>query len=698
MTDKTKTKTKPTDPGQQRQTPAFQIRAAVRPGSMNIENRTVDVVFSTGSRGLRWSWEVGEYLEELEISEQAVDLNRMNNGAPVLDTHQRYDLSTVIGVVERAWIDGADAVATVRFADDEASEIIYRKVNSGIIRNLSVGYFVNRYEITQAADNVLPIYRAVDWEPFEVSFVPVGFDAASTVRELQACTRAADYKGALRLTQFPTRQADPVDNLPAIEGTTMTEEEKRAAEEQARKDREAELKAASDRAVEAERNRVSGIRTVGERVGLEPKDIDAVVARGLDVAGSGEVILELLAERHAKQPRTVTGQVLRMGYEPDLAMRDAMTGMIRNRVRPGSVKVEETWRRYRGMNLVAMGAECIRAAGGDPQGMTPREIAMAAMNSSSSAMRAAGMHSTSDFPLILANSIGKVLLAAYAAAPQQFRDWTSRTTVPDFKEVALVSLGDLSPFQKVNEGGEYKYGTFGENGGRLKVEKWGEIVAITWEAIINDDLGAFDRIPTMLGRAAMRKESDIVWSLLLSNPDFTDGSTVFSPEHGNYTNPGTPINTESLALGREMMASQTSANGEALSIVPRFLIVGPKQSLAAYQYTSSNYTPNTPAGINDSRNPNLIVIVEGRITDYRWYLVADPADVNSIDYAYLEGEEGVFMETREGFEVDGLETKARLVFGATWVDYRGAYLNTGAPTPAALAAPGGGTQAAKAAK
>jgi len=196
----------------------------------------------------------------------------------------------------------------------------------------------------------------------------------------------------------------------------------------------------------------------------------------------------------------------------------------------------------------------------------------------------------------------------------------------------------------------------------------------------------------MLGRAAMRKESDIVWDLLLSNPEFTDGSTVFSPEHGNYVTPGTPINTETLAAGYEAMASQTSDSGESLSLVPKFLIVGPKQSLAAYQYTSSAYTPNKPGDVADPRNQNLTVIVEGRIKDYRWYLVADPADMNSIDYAYLEGEEGVFIETREGFEVDGLETKARLVFGASWVDYRGVYLNAGAATPAALGAP----QAAKA--
>jgi hypothetical protein len=67
-------------------------------------------------------------------------------------------------------------------------------------------------------------------------------------------------------------------------------------------------------------------------------------------------------------------------------------------------------------------------------------------------------------------------------------------------------------------------------------------------------------------------------------------------------------------------------------------------------------------------------------TAHRPGFVANPEAglIDTFEYAYLEGEPGVFTETREGFEVDGMEIKARLVFGAAWIDYRGAYKNPGA--------------------
>ena len=86
----------------------------------------------------------------------------------------------------------------------------------------------------------------------------------------------------------------------------------------------------------------------------------------------------------------------------------------------------------------------------------------------------------------------------------------------------------------------------------------------------------------------------------------------------------------------------------------------------------------TVDAINDVRNASLTVIVDARITGNQWYLYAAPGVVDTFEYAYLEGEQGVFTETREGFEVDGMEIKARLVFGAAWIDYRGTYKNPGA--------------------
>ena len=42
------------------------------------------------------------------------------------------------------------------------------------------------------------------------------------------------------------------------------------------------------------------------------------------------------------------------------------------------------------------------------------------------------------------------------------------------------------------------------------------------------------------------------------------------------------------------------------------------------------------------------------------------------------GGEGAYIETRNGFDVDGVEIKCRLDFGAKAIDWRGLYKNPGA--------------------
>lgn len=652
------------------------LRAAVRPGSVDIEQRTAELTWTTGAKGRRWSWDVGSYMEELEVSEKAVRLDRLNNGAPLLNAHASWELRDVIGVVEKAWIEGGEGRAMVRFSQREDADEVFRDVKDGILRNISVGYAVHRYEVTEEDDDKLPVYRATDWEPLELSLVPIGFDDGAKVR---AAGKPDEYQGQRFTTDFIMREAEKPADQPAAVAIQrgepeMDEAEKLAAEQQ----RQADIKKAADAAVEAERKRGETIRSMARKVGLGEDVADDMVARNVSVEAASAEMINKLAERSQAQPDTRTGVRTQFDNTNQLALRTGLELALGHRISPSAVKLEGDNRQYRGMNLLAMAAECIRAAGGEVRGLMPREIAQAAMNCNASAVRAAGMHSTSDFPVILANTVSKALLAAYALAPQTFRPFTRQRTVSDFKPISLVTLGDATPFQKVNEGGEYKYGTLGEQGVTLQVLKYGEIIAITWEAIVNDDLGAFTRIPAALGVAAMQKESDIIWNLILTNPNFIDGQPIFSAAHNNLAGAGSAISVASLAAGRAAMRNQKSLGGNYLSVAPQYLIVGPAKELEAYQFTSSNYVPAKNGDINPSQNTQLEVIVEPRITDNSWYLSAAPGLIDTIEYAYLEGEQGVFTETREGFEVDGLEVKARLVFGAQWVDYRGVYKNPGA--------------------
>lgn len=80
------------------------------------------------------------------------------------------------------------------------------------------------------------------------------------------------------------------------------------------------------------------------------------------------------------------------------------------------------------------------------------------------------------------------------------------------------------------------------------------------------------------------------------------------------------------------------------------------------------------AGKTADANPfaNLTLVVDPRLTPgTRWYAAADPALIDGLEYAYLEGAPGPQVETKTGFEVDGVQMKVRLDFGCGWIDHRG---------------------------
>lgn len=365
---------------------------------------------------------------------------------------------------------------------------------------------------------------------------------------------------------------------------------------------------------------------------------------------------------------------------PDKKIIEVSRGMeaaILHRAAPGKHKLPETAREFRGLSLLDMARHSIEMAGGSTRGMDRDAIARMALNVTGfSQQRAVGMHSTSDFPLILGNTINRSLRAAYEAIEQTWMPLGRQANFPDFRERTSVALGEASRLEKVLEGGEYKYGTIPEEGTKIKATKFGKIIALTWEAIVNDDLSAFDKIPTALANSARETESDLIWNLFLVDRKYSDGVNIFNAAHGNIAASAGQLNVTTLQAARTAMRTQKGVDKKTfVRVNPRYLVVGPLNEMAAYQLTSTNYVPVTTGTINPSYNQNLIVIVEPRITDYRWFLVGE--NVDTFEWGYLDGEGGLTTDTREGFEVDGVEVKARLVFGADWVDYRGAYSNAG---------------------
>jgi hypothetical protein len=234
---------------------------------------------------------------------------------------------------------------------------------------------------------------------------------------------------------------------------------------------------------------------------------------------------------------------------------------------------------------------------------------------------------------------------------------------------------------KVNEGGEYKRGPLGEGKESYRVETYGKIISISRQVLVNDDLNAFTRIPQLFGVAAANLESDVVWGIINSNPNMGDGVTLFHANHKNLAAAGAVISVASLGVARKTMAVQTGIDGlTTLNVRPAFILVPAALEVTAEQLLAVNMIPAKSTDVVPQSLRTLTVIAEPRLdatSSTAWFLSANPGQIDTIEYAYLDGQNGVYIETRVGFDVDGVEIKARLDFGAKAIDWRGMYKNPG---------------------
>jgi hypothetical protein len=198
--------------------------------------------------------------------------------------------------------------------------------------------------------------------------------------------------------------------------------------------------------------------------------------------------------------------------------------------------------------------------------------------------------------------------------------------------------------------------------------------------MVNDDLGALTRIPQLFGNSAATMEGDVVYiNTLLANPPMSDGQPLFSAAHGNVGTPSA-ITITSMTEARKLLRVQTSPDGQYLNLTPMFLLCGPAKEVEALQLTAAVVVPTTLGTAIPVALKSVEVVVDARITGLDWYIIASPAQIDTIEYAYLEGAQmgGPTLEARDGFDIDGVEFKAREDFAAAPIDWRGMVHNAGA--------------------
>ncbi|MBI1622576.1 HK97 family phage prohead protease, partial [Aquamicrobium zhengzhouense] len=165
-----------------------QTRAAsMRPASYDPATNTIEVIWTTGAAVRRYDHRRSvSYDEILSLQPGHVRLDRLNAGAPLLDTHDDRHLAAVIGSVVpgSARIEGGLGVARIKLSSADADADVIGKIRDGIIRNISVGYAIHRVEKTEH-EGEDDEWRVIDWEPLEISAVPVPADAGAHFRDLR---------------------------------------------------------------------------------------------------------------------------------------------------------------------------------------------------------------------------------------------------------------------------------------------------------------------------------------------------------------------------------------------------------------------------------------------------------------------------------------------------------------------------------
>ena len=319
---------------------------------------------------------------------------------------------------------------------------------------------------------------------------------------------------------------------------------------------------------------------------------------------------------------------------------------------------------------------------------------------------------TSDFPLLFADVLDRQLLATYKAVESAWKPFTKMSTVNkiDVDAKRFSIYGSDQYLERVGEKGEYLASKLDELLYTIQVNKRGRQFDISWETLINDDLGALRDIPERYARAAERTEHRIMSALYTSDV----GAHVEGAGGALYSlgincniaaSADCPLTIANLEHGVQTMNQFTDIGGEPIMATPKYLVVCPALEMTArailtsavYQTTTVATVPFPTANVISTVGLQLIVdkylpIVNAGAADQdtQWYLFSSPSDIAALEAAHLSGHENpeIAMKMSDkvsvgggpispfdgDFATDNVFYRIRHVFGGAKMDWRGTFM------------------------
>jgi HK97 family phage prohead protease len=669
-----------TDPDERRQPMAgFQGQRLMgfAPNSYNADARTVDAVLATATQVKRYY-----FTEELEISGEAIDLTRAATGmVPLLDSHNQFDTAAVLGTVSNVRIEGGQLVGTLKFGETDRAKEVEGMVARGELKGVSIGYRVNTWTIIQTEGDV-ETWRATRWELLEVSIVSVPADANAGIRAAGgptpgsnqeeddmrrnltggASAAAAAVAAATAAAAAVAPSADP--NARTAEPTpapapTPAAEPTRAAEP-------APAPAAAPTVARFTGAEAVAFVTLGRDLGVEARANELVQQNesgqvGTEAARSA--LLQAAGERQRAETAPARTGAITVTRDADETSRANVAGALVARALRQDAP--DASREFMGVRLLEIAA--MRAGIDLRRERDPDVILRAAMTGS-------------DFPLLLEAAANKILLARYNTAQPTYQSIAARRDLTDFKATKLLRVGDFPTLVAYQEDGEIKAGTINEGRETVTLGSYGRMIRLSRQAIVNDDLSAFDMVLASIGLVVARFENTLAFTVKAQNsgggPKLADGVNLFHATHGNLAGTGAAPDVTTLGAARAAMRKQKDLDGNPLNVSPSTILVGPDTETATQQLLA-------PIQAQQVGNVNpfagtLSIEVDANIIGNGWELYADPGMLPAFNYGYLQDAPGPKVMTKEGFDHDGVSFRVTEDFYFGAVDYRGAYRNPGA--------------------
>ena len=678
--------------------------------SNGAKPKVVGVAYSGGKMNLPgWRHPVVVDLAGMEIPESV----------PLLTNHENKTDSR-IGLISAAVRNNALEITGEIVSDSRDAADIIAQGKAGADWQLSIGADVKECELVKGSREVNgqevegPFYHIKKSTLREVSVVAVGADAHTNMKvnakfnlvnqEGEAMNNKSETKSVSAVSApndaAPPEKKPETEQKPGEPASKPGEPEKKpdnaekkpgqaAAEatppaiQASAGDVAATAREAAQNAVKAERERISAIQAICD--GEFPEIEREAIAGGWTPEVVTKKVLETIrAERPAANVNISVntapeGGELRKTIEAAMCLR---VGVSADQLEKSyGARTVEAGMAEMDMPLKQLLIECMKLDGIPYSRGFDNETIRAAFSSVS-------------LPGILSNVANKKLLQSYEAQPIIAMKLCSTGDLNDFKEndrFRLTDVGDLLP---IAADGEIKDGGLIEESAKNQLDTYGKKFCLTRKMIINDDLGAFMKVPTAMGNRAARLIDQLFFSRLLSNPAQADGKALFSTNHKNLlSGASSALSSDSLKKAIQLFLDQVDADGQPISVEPKYLLVPTALKHLAIELTQGatlimSGTDNAvrPA-LNVLSDENLQVIsspylgnsaYEGS-SQTGWYLFGDPKTVDTWEIGFLKGKRTPTVERGEtDFNTLGLWFRVYFDLGVREQDYRGMVKANGA--------------------